>query len=182
MKPGEPRGTGGEPLEPQLGSDGRCSRQIHSSPVRGGMGTPLPSACTLTTGSGCCQLHREEKRLSPPGHFALGFVKAPAPPPPLFHSHPWPPGGKTGIQHANLLREPAFQGSCCLARGSLSCHLLWGRLMKPLCEQTPARGGDPRSPAQLQVGAAAGLPGGVFVPAYVTVSYFHWQDQADCPG
>ena len=103
-------------------------------------------------------------------------------PPPLFHSHPWPPGGKTGIQHANLLREPAFQGSCCLARGSLSCHLLWGRLMKPLCEQTPAWGGDPRSPAQLQVGAAAGLPGGVFVPAYVTVSYFHWQDQADCPG
>ena len=27
LKPGEPRGTGGEPLEPQLGSDGRCSRQ-----------------------------------------------------------------------------------------------------------------------------------------------------------
>ena len=101
LKPGEPRGTGGEPLEPQLGSDGRCSRQIHSSPVRGRMGTPLSSACALTTQSGCCLLHREEKRLSPPGHFALGAVKAPAPL--LFHSHPLLPGGKTASKTKTCL-------------------------------------------------------------------------------
>lgn len=50
LKPGEPRGTGGEPLEPQLGSDGRRSWQIHSSQIGGGMGIPLPSACALTRG------------------------------------------------------------------------------------------------------------------------------------
>ena len=52
---------------------------------------------------------------------------------------------------------------------SLSCRLLWGRVLKPLCEQTPAWGGDPRPPAQLQMGLGQAFQGGVFVPACVTV-------------
>ena len=52
---------------------------------------------------------------------------------------------------------------------SLSCRLLWGRVLKPLCEQTPAWGGDPRPPAQLQMGLGQAFQGGVFVSACVTV-------------
>lgn len=70
---------------------------------------PALSLCSHQ-GSGCCQLHREEKQLSPLGYFALGAVNAP---PPLFHSNPWPPGGKTASDTQTCLGNLPVQGACC---------------------------------------------------------------------
>ena len=109
LKPGEPRGTGGEPLEPQLGSDEDSRGKSIPARSVGGCGCPCPRP-VLSPGVRLLPTpQRREVAFSSGVRRSWGGEC----PPSLSHSHPWPPGGKTASDTQTCLGNLPVRGACC---------------------------------------------------------------------
>ena len=153
LKPGEPRGTGGEPLEPQLGSDEDSRGKSIPARSVGGCGCPCPRP-VLSPGVRLLPTpQRREAAFSSGVRRSWGGEC-----PPLII--PFPPLAawwEDCIRHANLLREPACPRRLLPPRGPLSCHLLRGEgCRSPSVGRHQSGAGTPLPPAPLQVGGWGG--------------------------